>query len=197
MEGENYKISMAGRYEIMNAHLVLCGIRELQEAGFSISTESISEGLSHAIWPCRFELLSTKPLIIADGAHNPEGAMALVQSIEEYLTDYKKVFVVGTYRDKDQEEILKATAPLADQMITISTHGSRGCSAYDLANVASRYNPCVTAIDGLKEALEIATLMALGKDRVAIVVFGSLSFMKELVEIIRRYSKDEDWKERI
>ena len=71
---------------------------------------------------------------------------------------------MGILRDKEQEEIVKATVPLADQVLTISTKGARGFSALELAEICSRYKERVTATDGIQEALELAYLMASPED---------------------------------
>jgi len=47
-----------------------------------ISEEAIPKGLANVSWPGRFEIIQKNPPIILDGAHNPQGVRALVESIK-------------------------------------------------------------------------------------------------------------------
>ena len=51
--------------------------------GLNISENHIREGLKNAYWPGRFEILSHRPLIVIDGAHNEEGVNALVEELNK------------------------------------------------------------------------------------------------------------------
>jgi len=56
------------------------------------------------VHPGRFEIISRKPRIILDGAHNPEGVTALVERLKE---ESKPVVVLcSILRDKDREAML-------------------------------------------------------------------------------------------
>ena len=178
-------ISLLGRYQIQNAVLALEAIRVLRESKLKgqpirIPDRAVMEGMEKAVWPGRFQIVSKKPILVADGAHNRDGAKKLAESLEYYFPGKRLIFIMGILRDKEQEEIVKATVPLADQVLTISTKGSRGFSALDLAAICTHYKEKVTATDGVFEALELAYLLAKPED--VIVAFGSLSFLGEVLK---------------
>ena len=54
----------------------------------------------------------------------------------------------------------------------------------ELAQLARRFHPNVTAADSLEEAVEMAKLLA-GADEV-IVAFGTLSFQGDLIKIVEK-----------
>lgn len=190
---ENYKkleITLAGRYQISNAVLALETIKALREAGFSISENAVRRGFLNAVWPGRFQVIGKKPYFIADGAHNRDGAAKLAESVRFYFTNRRIIYIMGMLRDKEQEEVLKITAPYAEQILTVPTRGSRGLSSYDLACMAREYHHQVTSLDSVQEAVELAYLMA-DKDTV-IIAFGSLSYLGELITLAEGISAEKN-----
>lgn len=185
-EFRDLTISLAGRYQLTNAALAIEAVKALcsRRGGteWAVSDETIRKGLEEAFWPGRFQVLAKKPYVIADGAHNRDGAKQLAESLRYYFKDRRLIYIMGILRDKEQEEIIKATAPLSELILTISTKGERGFSSYELAELCRSYQPNVTAMDGLQEALEAAYLLA-DKESV-IVAFGSLSFLGELIPLV-------------
>lgn len=50
-------------------------------------------------------------------------------------------FIIGMFRDKDYESVLKMTAPLAKEIMTIQTSGNpRALPAEELAQAARKYH---------------------------------------------------------
>lgn len=184
------EIRLAGLYQVENALLAVAAAKQLSGAGFSISWQAVYKGLSGATWPGRFQVLAKKPYVVADGAHNRDGACRLAQSIQFYFAGRRIVYIIGMLRDKEHEEILKTAAPLAQHIITVPTKGPRGFASYELALCAGRYHGNVTAEDSVEEAVEMAYLLA-DKDT-AIIAFGSLSYLGSLIKAVeRKNSKGE------
>ena len=71
-----------------------------------ITDDIIQKGLDNTVWPARLQIVSKKPLFIIDGAHNPDAALRLKESIEMYFADKKKIFIMGMFRDKAVEEVI-------------------------------------------------------------------------------------------
>lgn len=185
-------ISMVGKYQLENAALAVCAMEELEKAGFPVKERAVYKGLLHTCWPGRFQILDKKPLFIADGAHNRDAAVRLSQSLQFYFTNRRIIYIIGILRDKEQDEILKVTCPLADQILTVPTPGERGLPAYDLACIVKEYHDNVTSTDSVQEAVELAYLLA-DKDTV-IIAFGSLSYLGNLINIVKAASDKESRK---
>lgn len=179
-------ITMAGIYQIENAVLAVRAMEELKNAGISITEKAIYQGLVKAAWPGRFQVLAKRPYMIADGAHNRDGAAKLAESIRFYFTNKRIIYIIGMLRDKEQDEVLKVTCPLAEQVLTVPTTGERGLSSYELACMASTRHGQVTALDSVQEAVELAFLLA-DKDTV-VVAFGSLSYLGNLIKVVKTVS---------
>lgn len=185
-EYKNLVITMVGTYQIENAMLAVEAIEQLKKRGYSISSKAVYQGLMKAVWPGRFQVLAKKPYFIADGAHNRDGARRLAQSVQFYFTNKRIIYIIGILRDKEQDEILKATCGMATQILTVPTAGERGLSSYDLACIARNYHDNVTALDSVQEAVELAYLLS-DKDTV-IIAFGSLSYLGSLMRIVEHLS---------
>lgn len=175
-------IQLMGRYQIDNAVLALEVIRALKEQGCALPEKAIYQGFAEAIWPGRFELICKKPVFIVDGAHNRDAAVRLADSIRFYFTNRRIIYIMGILRDKEQEEIIKATCFYAEQILTVPTRGARGLSSYELACEVCKFHHNVTALDSVEEAVELSFLLA-DKDTV-IIAFGSLSYLGHLIRTV-------------
>lgn len=185
---ENLEISLAGPHQIKNAILALEVIEVLKQKGFAISTQAIYQGFAETKWVGRLTTICQKPWIIVDGAHNEEAARQLAETIKNQLQDKRLIFLMGVFRDKEYEKIAKETAGFATHIITFTIPESeRALSGLDLAYAIRPYNDKVTVADSLKEALEMALLLA--KEDGVILAFGSLSFLGRLMELTKDLEK--------
>lgn len=82
----------------------------LKHLGFS-SKELSNKNMS--LLPARFETISTKPLVIVDGAHNPAKMLSTAQNLKN-LTYKKCILVIGMAANKNTADTMKIIAPLAD-----------------------------------------------------------------------------------
>lgn len=145
-----------------------------------ITDDIIQKGLDNTVWPARLQIVSKKPLFIIDGAHNPDAALRLKESIEMYFADKKKIFIMGMFRDKAVEEVIDIMCPMADMVMTIATPDNpRAMSAVELAEAVQRVCPNVTSLDSVEEAIEMSQMFA-DKDSI-ILAFGSLSFLGRII----------------
>lgn len=155
------RIQLLGNYQMENAMAVLDIIDCLQRRGFGISEDAIRAGLAQATWPGRFEVLSREPLLIIDGAHNPNGVEALVDTIRAYFPDQKINFVMGVMKDKDYHTMLRLIAPYAARFITELPDAHRALRPEQLKSEIRAYfdGPVETADSvtaAVQRAMEIA-----------------------------------------
>ena len=157
----NLRIHLLGNYQMENAMAVLDIIDCLQRRGWGISKDAIRAGLAQATWPGRFEVLSREPLLIVDGAHNPNGVEALVDTIRAYFPDQKINFVMGVMKDKDYHTMLRLIAPYAARFITELPDAHRALRPEQLKSEIRAYfdGPVETADSvtaAVQRAMEIA-----------------------------------------
>lgn len=176
---ENLKISMAGVYQPANAAVALEAAFALECCcGADIKRQHVYDGLENARWPGRFELLGKHPVIVADGAHNPDGARVLAGSLGAYFPKRRRILMMGVFGDKDYKKILEIMSQCGDTIITHKPDTPRGLDSRQLAVDAAKYFK--TVIDGgsVRGALKAALAAASPED--VIVSFGSLSTIGEL-----------------
>ena len=155
------RIQLLGNYQMENAMAVLDIIDCLQRRGWGITENAIRVGLAQATWSGRFEVLSREPLLIVDGAHNPNGVEALVDTIRAYFPDQKINFVMGVMKDKDYHTMLRLIAPYAARFITELPDAHRALRPEQLKSEIRAYfdGPVETADSvtaAVQRAMEIA-----------------------------------------
>ena len=171
----NYRlqIPLLGRYQLENAAVAVGIVEALMEGGLEISISSIEEGLRRVEWPCRLEVLSKSPLLLADGAHNPHSAGRLVEAIKALFPSRRILLIVGVSGNKDLEglvgelNLLSAAAVIA----TRSRH-PRAAWPERIAQEFGPHNDNVHVTDAVSQALEMAQDMAAEGD--LILITGSL-----------------------
>ena len=134
--------------------------------------------MREAVWSGRFTVISENPTIIIDGAHNPQAATALYDSIKLYYPDKNVYFVFGIFKDKDYRKVIDITMPLAKHVFTVATPDNpRAIDTKELCEEVKRVNPNAEYSDSVEYAVN-KTKEMMGKDDV-LVIFGSLSFLKD------------------
>ena len=106
------ELALKGSYQQENLSLALAAIRLLFP---DISHEVISEGLRRVEHPCRFQFFEDKMLLV-DGAHNPNGALALRESLDRYFPDKTRRYVFGCLTTKDYPKMMKFLFTKNDQI---------------------------------------------------------------------------------
>lgn len=163
---KQYEISLSGDYQIENA---ITAIEAINNCGFEIPYTYIYKGLKATHFPARMEVVNHKPLIIIDGAHNPDGADALSKELKKYSG--RVTAIIGMMKDKDYEEFLKQTLKYCKSAIAVKVKDmSRSLEVQELKCTASKYCECFEA-DNYEDALIRAKERA-GEN--PIFVFGSL-----------------------
>ncbi|MDO5476044.1 MAG: 5-formyltetrahydrofolate cyclo-ligase [Eubacteriales bacterium] len=171
-----YRLGLLGEYQLHNAATALTVIEVLRGRGVDIPQAAVRRGLANVTWPARFERLSSEPLFILDGGHNPQCAQALSSSIRLYLPDRKCVFLIGMLADKDYDSVIDLLAPLAQEFVCLTPDSPRALPAQELAGILRRRGftatVCATAREGVGTALKLAETG--WKQWNPVISFGSL-----------------------
>lgn len=180
---ENLRIKLLGSYQPRNASIVVSAVEILRRNGFDINDAAMREGLSSAEWQGRFEILSREPLMIFDGAHNPQGIEAAVESIRLYFKEKRVCIVTGVLRDKDYTHIAKMLSTVSRRAFTFTPDSPRALDASDYAATLSSQGLDATCCSSVAEAIAGAKEYA-RKNSCAVVCAGSLYAYAEIIENI-------------
>ena len=177
------QIPLIANYQLVNVMGVLDTVDVLQQNGWHISEDALRVGLRKTRWAGRFEVLSRDPLMIIDGAHNPDGAQQLAECLATYLPDKKITFLMGVMADKDYRQMLRTVAPFAKRFVTVTPDSSRSLPCEELARVAMEETgrPAVPGGD-VKSGFALAR-QGLAKDDV-LCIFGSLYQVGDVQEAL-------------
>ena len=180
---QNVRISLLGSYQPRNAAIVLDAIDNLSGIGLRVSEDDVRRGLACAKWPARFEIIGSDPTVIFDGAHNPHGISAAVESIKQYFGNKKVVVVSGVLWDKDYRAIAKSLAEVASTVYTITPDNPRALSAGEYADVIKSFGANAIRCDSIGEALKCGKNAAQELDT-ALFCLGSLYTYCKVIEQI-------------
>jgi len=118
--GLSYVTKMPGLHQIDNALAAVETANTLAKAGLrGISYDCVYEGLKNAVLPSRCQIIKeTDPIIIIDGAHNPDGMRALADFIRGVPKE-PKVMVCGMSENKDWRAALGYITRYVDKAVCV------------------------------------------------------------------------------
>lgn len=185
----NLLMSLSGRYQLYNACTAVRACEVLREKGFTISDASIRQGLLNIKLEGRLEKVLESPPIFIDGAHNPEAAASLAESVRELFSDKKIILIAGIMDDKDVDGVLKPLVQIAESVILTRPRYDRAALPERLENIiislkksGMNITNSITKTDTISGALNIA------KDRCSddniILVTGSFYTTGEVKEVL-------------
>jgi dihydrofolate synthase/folylpolyglutamate synthase len=165
-------LGLKGRFQHRNAALCLLTLEILKGKGIAVSEEDIRLGLADPLWPGRLEVVSSRPLIILDGAHNIAAMRSLADSIKRDFDFKDLVLVVGIMADKQISRILKEIVPLATRTIFTRPAYYRAAEPQRLLKAAEELGRGGEVCVPLSAAIERAKNLA--DERDLILITGSL-----------------------
>jgi len=190
IDDREFALGLIGPHQISNAACAVEAMRQLK-----ISDASVTRGLAGAIWPGRFEILSEKPLIVLDGAHNPAGAAMLVKTWRAFLaarygwgaheTDARARLVFASVADKDISDMAQLLRPLAREVSLVRLANERGAELALLAPAfAGLPCACYDSVSAVWQDLATADL------KTVTLITGSLFLVGEM--LARRQGNAEE-----
>jgi len=179
----NMEITLTGMHQVKNAATAIEVIEQLAFLGYTVDESAMKSGLKSARWPGRFQIIHQKPMMIVDGAHNPDGAKALADCIKMYFKNKKVILVMGVFLDKDYSQILEIMSSCGETLIVYKPNHQRGLSSEILAAEAEDYFEHVDDGVDVHHAISIAIDNASEED--VIISFGSLSTIGEICDIMQ------------
>jgi dihydrofolate synthase/folylpolyglutamate synthase len=147
-----------------------------------IPAKAVREGLSAVKWHGRFEVLCEEPLIIYDGAHNPDGIRCAADSIRRYF-DKKVVMFIGVMADKEYGLYADMLGELADMVFTVKPDNPRSLDSSALAETFSSKGVRATACDDYSEGVKAAYDYAAEK-RLPLIALGTLYMYRQFTETL-------------
>ncbi len=179
------KSQLIGSYQKYNLANVLTAVEILRSMEMNIPDSAVKSGIEKAVWQGRFEVVSRNPLVIYDGAHNPDGIIQAAESIGTYISG-KIALLIGVMADKEYGLYPEILGKFIDKAFAVIPDNPRSLDSDILAAAfeAKGINAvsCGSVESGLTQALEYA------KSRnIPLIALGSLYMYEEFSQGIKNY----------
>jgi len=180
----NLTVNLGGEYQAENAAVAFGILRSLQYRNHLVPDEAIRQGFRQVSWPGRFQVISQKPLILLDGAHNDYSAYRLKKSLESVFPDRSQILILGISANKDLAGIVNNLARDTKAVIVTKARHSRAAAPEAIRQELSRLGIAAIETERLETALDKARELTTDEDM--IVVTGSLFLVGEALELLGR-----------
>jgi len=174
-----FQTGLLGLHQIENAGMALALLDTYcQETGReSASNDLIAQALKETRWPGRLEVLSSEPMMILDGAHNPHAIKALLTTLQERFADYHKEILFTCIKTKALEDMLDLLETVPDSQLTLTYFDdSRATDESVLKEIAKSRNLNYQSWqDFLEQKLKVDE-----EKKTVRIVTGSLYFLSQV-----------------
>ena len=171
-----WELGLLGDYQKENAQNALAAYESYMKG--KMDQEVIALGLKNATHPGRLQIIQKDPLVIVDGAHNPQGVSALSRSLKALYPKEKFTFVVGVLADKDYGHMMEEMLPLAKEFVTVTVESNRALQGEELARYLRERGAKAYAASSIEDAF-------LREQTGKTVVFGSLYFVGDVIQYFK------------
>lgn len=184
--GEEYFTPLAGEHFVLNAITAIEALGLLSRE-YDLTKEAVAAGVAARPFTARFEKLSDEPLVIIDGAHNPDAAAALCRNIDRMLGGRRLAVVMGMFKDKDYSLCIPSVAQRSELFIATKPDSPRALEAEQVALVAApAAKGRVETEPSPERALERALCAVKKGEADALLCCGSFSFLGQIKRLMSR-----------
>ncbi len=184
-KGIETRLSLLGTYQFANTVNVLSCVGILNELGLDIPYKAVQEGLADVKWHGRFELMCKKPVIICDGAHNPDGITTAAESIQKYFSGRRVALLIGVMADKEYRLYPEILCPLIDRVFAVTPDNPRSLDSSFLAGVFSEYGVAAEAFPELDKGVRSAYEYS-KRTETPLIALGSLYMYRQFTQALSK-----------
>ena len=160
-------LSMHGTHQADNAAMAVTAVEAMLDA--PLGGEVVAAAMCDLSVPGRLEVVAERPLVVLDGAHNPDAVRSLVASVPEVFPAGRRILVVGALGPRDPGALFDELAHLAPDLVLVCTAPSpRAVPADELARSCAERGLDVEAVPDVAEAVRRAVALA-GEDDLVLV----------------------------
>ena len=167
---EEFFLSLFGEHAARNAAASIATLENL--LGRPLDQSAVAAAMGSVESPGRLEVVVRRPLVVLDGAHNPDAAEALVQALGESFRWTRLHLVAAMFADKDVEAVMAILGPMAHAGYAARNQSPRSAPPDRVADgMRAAGLDDVRTYDDVGEAVEAARTRAAADD--LILVTGS------------------------
>ena len=196
-------LPLYGAHQSQNAATALAAV-EAFLGDQALDADLVRDAFGRMTSPGRLEIIRRSPMILLDAAHNPHGAAAAADALDDSFAFSPLIGVIGVMSDKEYEGVLAAFEPHLAHVVVTQNSTARALPAAELAATAREVFGAdrVTVAPRLADAIDEATALAEGGDSGgssigsgAVLVTGSVVTVGEARAMLRRRDRTADREE--
>lgn len=177
-----FRINFVGEHQIENARTALATLLFIKEQDSRITTDGIKKGFERARISARCQIVSKEPLIIVDGAHNPESTKSLSDVIKNIIKQ-KVIIIFGSSQGKLVKDMFKTLAPVTKQFILTQSENPRALPSEELALILKEFTVPYKTTKSLTNAIKLGLASQEGKT--PLVITGSFYVASEALIVLK------------
>ena len=172
------RLKVLGSYQRVNAAVAVAAVELF--TGDELDPELVRRALAATSAPGRLEVISTQPLCIFDGSHNPPGMEETMRSLDQILERRRLIAVVSILRDKEAIEMVRHLAPRCDIIFATQTSSPRALSADELAAIITGLGKGPEVFVDPDPHSAMVSAYRLATTNQVVLVTGSLTLISDL-----------------
>ncbi len=156
-------VPLWGEHQAHNVAIAVAAVEAFLGGGEQpLDLEVLRSALAEVTSPGRLEIVRRSPTVLVDAAHNPAGAAALRDALEDSFAFGRLVGVIAVLADKDATAMLEILEPALDEVVVTRTTSPRAMRPSTLGEIAVGIfgEHRVTVVDDLPDALDRAAGLA-------------------------------------
>jgi dihydrofolate synthase/folylpolyglutamate synthase len=175
---EDVLVTLHGIHQGVNAATAIVAAEAF--VGRALGEEVVTNTLAKARMPGRMELISRKPMIVVDGAHNPAGIAALCATLDgAFHVSGERRCVLGMLSGRDLDDMIEPLVSLGfTEFHCCAPQSPRAVTAHDVAETVRRHGG--VAYEHSSGTVALAYARERSTDDDLIVVAGSLYLVAEV-----------------
>lgn len=171
------KLNLLGRHQVDNA---LAALGTLESLEVEPGEREVRRALGGVDWPGRLQVLSRRPWLVLDGAHNDASARAVDSACRELFEPERVALVFGQLRGHDHAAVAGALCRGSSKVYLPVMKHPRALAPDDLAKVVRPHCGTVETFPAVPAAVAAARRDFRREDDL-ILVAGSLSLVGEVL----------------
>jgi dihydrofolate synthase/folylpolyglutamate synthase len=172
------RLRVLGSYQRINASVAVAAVEMF--SGAELDADMVRQALGSTAAPGRLEVISTQPLCIFDGSHNPPGMEETMRSLDQILERRRLIAVVSILRDKEAVEMVRHLAPHCDIIFATQSSSPRALLADELAKVIAELGKGPEVFVDPDPHSAMVSAYRLATSNQVVLVTGSLTLISDL-----------------
>ena len=151
------RTNLLGEHQAANLAVALTAfILYLQKRNIPLRPRALRQALQNINWKGRMQVLSQKPVVIADGAHNVQGVQALLATLHKIFPRRRFRFLVSILADKDFSQMLNLICANAEKIYLAQNESDRAATVAEQAREVEKYGVPYQTANSVAAAYRLA-----------------------------------------